>query len=947
MSKTVKPEKKPIKVLKEVNYWKLKWLKNASENGGAMQRCIDKTDEHDDIVVNSVTRKTGRMWTKCTANDLVRLCKKNHGIYEVIYRYPHKVYFDIDKSSKDAALLKKVKKQILKHFPKAQMAISGSVTDAKTSYHIVLNNYIIESDEDREKMKYLCKELGEEYDSKVYTQNRNMKCPNQSKPDGRVQEIIEDNDMEHHMITCFIPNKVRKITYELSKEVKNEHDIHQPFDISSIKAQKLPIPDDFDQNNINAYTLLMMSPNGPEYDHKYTHLHARFAYNNDLSFEQFWQWCKIKNDTDDRLKKWFRHWEKLDDFPTVTCERFMKILERTYPDIFKDRAFRNFKAMMDIEGTVSTDVLTLDNFETEAKYIIADMPMGGRKTTTTIEYLRENEGKTWCWITPRQTLAQDTTTRLRKEGFEVLNYLECKSTKSKKHLSTAKHIIINDCSLHYLEDNKFDIVVVDEIETVLLNWISTATHDGGEKKWLKTNWKKFCDIFKTANKVILLDAFTTTRTTQLCKDIDPEESQHIIKPAERKHVRDLNYIKGNHVDFYHRVIRDLKKGKKLFIFYPFVKQNEKQKRLGIEDLAKKIRSETKKKCIAYHSTISDKVNDTLKDVNKTWSQYDCVITTSKITVGVSYEMEHFDQIYIGIASHNMPRDLIQSSCRVRNAKDKIINVMTLASWSFPITDETDDIDDIYVNLKNGIYKEKKAPIQQTFKLFCKIAGFKFNQVNETVSKSVREEYKKYFESADFAFKYKNIPTISPEQYDELQQKVYTNTSEMIDKMMIHKFNYQMAFNDDTPESVMEDVWDNKKESFFFQFMNVKYGHHKKIIDIQESLGIFNIANITTNGLKGIKIDSDMRKKILKYVVTRYEHKKSTDMKLLALLFNSHYNINVLNYNKNKGSKNDGRWDISDDFKKYVQIADKYTIEPINDNDINDIATEIDPLDIIL
>ena len=73
------------------------------------------------------------------------------------------------------------------------MAVSGSVTDEKTSYHIILNSYLIKNEKDRDYIKNIVKYLNETYDDsfdwKVYNKNRNMKAVNQSKGDGRIQQI--------------------------------------------------------------------------------------------------------------------------------------------------------------------------------------------------------------------------------------------------------------------------------------------------------------------------------------------------------------------------------------------------------------------------------------------------------------------------------------------------------------------------------------------------------------------------------------------------------------------------------------------------------------------------------------------------------------------------------------------------------------------------------------
>ena len=176
-------------------FQKLYWLKNASENGGAMKMVIDSVTPNN-IILNSVTKKLGRLWTDTTPENLLQLTTKDNGIYEVLSFFPHKVYFDIDyKGKHDTNLLKILKDGINEIFIDAEFAISGSITDAKTSYHIILSNYIISNENDRQIMKgitrYLNENVSTSFDIKVYTKNRNMKAINQSKGDARIQKLLK------------------------------------------------------------------------------------------------------------------------------------------------------------------------------------------------------------------------------------------------------------------------------------------------------------------------------------------------------------------------------------------------------------------------------------------------------------------------------------------------------------------------------------------------------------------------------------------------------------------------------------------------------------------------------------------------------------------------------------------------------------------------------------
>ena len=81
------------------------WLRNATEKGGAQDEVIRLKSNDSNIVLNhvSATKKYAkskivetRMWASCDLNALLPMVENNNGLYEVIHKFPHKVYFDID-----------------------------------------------------------------------------------------------------------------------------------------------------------------------------------------------------------------------------------------------------------------------------------------------------------------------------------------------------------------------------------------------------------------------------------------------------------------------------------------------------------------------------------------------------------------------------------------------------------------------------------------------------------------------------------------------------------------------------------------------------------------------------------------------------------------------------------------------------------------------------------
>jgi len=117
-------------------------LKNKTA-GGAMAETIKNSKEND--VVVHIHNKHGRLWANTTPTNLYEqiTTTPNFGCFEVICKFPHKAYFDID--CKDTTFrLSAFTDIIYDKIPDALLSISGSeVPLVKNSYHIIVNNYTI------------------------------------------------------------------------------------------------------------------------------------------------------------------------------------------------------------------------------------------------------------------------------------------------------------------------------------------------------------------------------------------------------------------------------------------------------------------------------------------------------------------------------------------------------------------------------------------------------------------------------------------------------------------------------------------------------------------------------------------------------------------------------------------------------------------------------------
>ena len=135
------------------------------------------------------------------------------------------------------------------------------------------------------------------------------------------------------------------------------------------------------------------------------------------------------------------------------------------------------------------------------------------------------------------------------------------------------------------------MVVIDEIETFLKKWCFNETLDGVQKLC----YTNFINILKGADKIILLDAFITNITLKFLQNIDIDFT--IIKRKNDKSYNKRDAIKfDNSKHMIIDIIKRLKEGKKLLIFYPYCRGNNKNQ--SMDSLRELITKHTKKKVYA-------------------------------------------------------------------------------------------------------------------------------------------------------------------------------------------------------------------------------------------------------------------------------------------------------------------------------------------------------------
>ena len=810
------PEDTPLKI---VTAWSLTWYKNASESGGAMKKAIEMK-RPGEVVILSETQKYGKMWSHCSPEKLCELIKKNSGIYEVIDAYPHKLYFDIDCKTPvvNEPILKNVLASIRTIWPNGDWGISGSIVDnVKESYHIVSDTYVIHNDTERDMVKSAVKYLqskNDAFDWKVYTKNRNMKCINQSKADGRVQLPMSGFDYRRHLICSFIPDYCEPIDCHFDEPLKEQIAIQQAsgkINMARLPHLNLPTPSNLNILGMSPHEMMSLLPyknNKNDFEYKYIHDIARFAYYNGISYDEYLTWADWEDRRDGRDM-----WNKLQKFPPFQPTQMKKLLQFYYPALKRDQhmtAFANqFNMPADVVMT-HIDRLSQEHYDEEYKATILHLTMGSGKTAQTIDYLKN--GGSFCWIAHNKALVSGTIGRTRASGVEVVSYLAFDAkAKAKGALNSEKNLCICAHSLHYLSfDKKYRTLVIDEIESVVEAFMGD---------FMKEKAKSFA-IFKNlilhSKKVILIDAFITMKTINLLRLIDPACKINIIlqsniKPSKTLTFHSTNQEEKDDMDYLSNALKHIitfiKTGKKCFIFYPY--KNGGGNRFSMEQIMTMIKTAANCRVVMYNSDVDDKIKKGLQNVNETWSQYDCVICNSVITCGVNYDMAGFDKVFMFLASFITPRQSIQVSARIRNLSTDEIDVYYMGRQSNTEC-YVDDRKDMKCPVYNRLYEdsliEDKAPRRKSFELFCQKAPYKMKRDKFVIDKDVSKEVQEYC-NADFEYRYENIADIDSITAGTIEDLIMGQDCPMYMKFQLKKYYFNSKFEiDEKQVEVVQNAW---------------------------------------------------------------------------------------------------------------------------------------------
>lgn len=252
-------------------------------------------------------------------------------------------------------------------------------------------------------------------------------------------------------------------------------------------------------------------------------------------------------------------------------------------------------------------------------------------------------------------------------------------------LAHVPRLIIQVESLHRIGAGfqKYDLVILDEVESILNQLHSIKTNAGN----LICNHEVLGLAVSTAANVIMADAFISDRTFNFSSALRSTAAAHYFENTFNPYKRTAILLPGVEKDtrianiggFCERICDALRAGRKIVVLWTSKRRGDWFVKNFLEGCAYS--------WIFYNSASSKEDQAGLKNVNETWRDVQCLMMTTCITVGLSYDPKiaelEFDEAFLyGSSASAMPRDIAQALFRVRSLKaDKLTYVLdTRASY---------------------------------------------------------------------------------------------------------------------------------------------------------------------------------------------------------------------------------------------------------------------------
>jgi len=338
-----------------------------------------------------------------------------------------------------------------------------------------------------------------------------------------------------------------------------------------------------------------------------------------------------------------------------------------------------------------TDVITseiIQFFESPKKSLSIKSPYDTGKTKLLSKIFTKYDPKRILWLSYRKTLTNDILGSFRDE-FNFKDYQQGEYTADRLIIQLESLLKLKP-SMMFADDEyeipKYDIIIIDEIESILSHFDS-PTFKGKSREVF--NWMR--EVIKVSSKMIVLDGDIDDRTYNFLNHFEDStniQNNILINQRHLKIITDTNF-------YYEKILKDILEGVKVVVC-----SMSSKKCIDIHNLIKS--KCPSKKILIYTGQTNDRNKLDLLDVKTTWTSCDVLIYSPSIESGVNFDIEYFDKIYGVICMHSTcQRAFLQMLSRVRKIKNSDIFILN-SNPNLKVNLITDDNKYYYDEIKDNL-----------------------------------------------------------------------------------------------------------------------------------------------------------------------------------------------------------------------------------------------------
>ena len=291
--------------------------------------------------------------------------------------------------------------------------------------------------------------------------------------------------------------------------------------------------------------------------------------------------------------------------------------------------------------------------------------MGSGKSTATVEYIKNNNIKSFLILSCRRTLTSTICDKLKEYDIDVVNYLNSKE----ETIKMSEKLIISPDSINKIDFplRVFDLIWIDEgcsFMYYLGNCLYTNNKQNKNENII-IEW-----LLKNATNVLITDADLCVNSIKFYLYFRKINSS-ILYTYNYDLVKNKYEIYELEKDILVDITDKIKMQKNLYICCDTLSKTKYMYKFIIElDIL------NNNDILLYNSESIKKYDKAMYNVNQFWSKYKVVIVSPKVVFGVDYNKEYFDYVYgFYKCATLVVRESIQQLNRIRHIKNKIIKVL--------------------------------------------------------------------------------------------------------------------------------------------------------------------------------------------------------------------------------------------------------------------------------